>query len=279
MQIIGIGTGGSQIAAELAKHEAYGVLLIDTSFPDSLNNINTVLIEKQETINDYEEKTKLDIENKVRYNNVHVFLFGGGKTTGITLRTLEKIKDKKIIIHYVRPEENFLSNKQKLRERMTSGILQELSRSGVFNKIYLYDTTEVLKGAEVSFLQKKDYVASTIAGMFHMINYIKNTKGLFSNIEEPSEVNRISSFGMVDPETGGEVLHFSLDNVREKCYYFVMSKRALETPGVVEKINNQIQKNSEQASFKIIDSEWHENHVYVEAFTNVVQTTQNKSEK
>jgi len=115
--------------------------------------------------------------------------------------------------------------------------------------------------------------------MFHMINYIKNTKGLFSNIEEPSEVNRISSFGMVDPETGGEVLHFSLDNVREKCYYFVMSKRALETPGVVEKINNQIQKNSEQASFKIIDSEWHENHVYVEAFTNVVQTTQNKTEK
>ena len=58
-----------------------------------------------------------------------------------------------------------------------------------------------------------------------------------------------------------------------------MSKKALETPGVVEKINNQIQKNSEQASFKIIDSEWPENHVYVEAFTNVVQTTQNKTEK
>ena len=279
MQIIGIGTGGSQIAAELAKHETYDILLIDTSFPDNLNNVNTILIEKQETINDYERSIKLDINKKVGYNNIHVFLFGGGKTTGITLRTLEKIKKKKITIHYVRPEENFLSNKQRLRERMTSGILQELSRSGVFSKIYLYDASEVLKGTEISFLQKKDYVASTIAGIFHMINYIKNTKGLFSNIEEPSEVNRISSFGMVNPETGGEILHFPLDNIREKCYYFVMSKKALETPGVVEKINNQIQKNSEQASFKIIDSEWPENHVYVEAFTNVVQTTQNKTEK
>ena len=117
MQIIGIGTGGSQIAAELAKHEAYDILLIDTSFPDNLNNVNTILIEKQETINDYERSIKLDINKKVGYNNIHVFLFGGGKTTGITLRTLEKIKKKKITIHYVRPEENFLSNKQRLRER------------------------------------------------------------------------------------------------------------------------------------------------------------------
>ena len=278
MQVIGIGTGGSQIANELAQHKAYDVLLIDTSFADDLNNVKTVLIKKQETIKDYEEKTSLDISKKVGHNDVHVFLFGGGKTTGATLRILEKIKKKKITIHYVRPEKNFLSNKQKLRERMTCGILQELSRSGVFSKIYLYDALEILKEAEVNFLQKKDYVASTIAGMFHMTNYIKNTEGLFSNVEEPSEVNRIASFGMVNPENGEEILHFPLDSIREKCYYFVMSKKALETPGVVEKINNQIQENNEQASFKIIDSEWSENHVYVEAFTNVVQTTQNKME-
>ena len=278
MQVIGIGTGGSQIANELAQHKAYDVLLIDTSFSEDLNNVKTVSIKKQETIKDYEEKTSLDISKKVGHNDVHVFLFGGGKTTGATLRILEKIKKKKITIHYVRPEKNFLSNKQKLRERMTCGILQELSRSGVFSKIYLYDALEILKEAEVNFLQKKDYVASTIAGMFHMTNYIKNTEGLFSNVEEPSEVNRIASFGMVNPENGEEILHFPLDSIREKCYYFVMSKKALETPGVVEKINNQIQENNEQASFKIIDSEWSENHVYVEAFTNVVQTTQNKME-
>ena len=278
MQVIGIGTGGSQIANELAQHKDYDVLLIDISFSEDLNNVKTVSIKKQETIKDYEEKTKLDISKKVRHNDVHVFLFGGGKTTGATLRILEKIKKKKITIHYVRPEKNFLSNKQKLRERMTCGILQELSRSGVFSKIYLYDALEILKEAEVNFLQKKHYVASTTAGMFHMTNYIKNTERLFSNVEEPSEFNRIASFGMVNPENGEEILHFPLDSIREKCYYFVMSKKALETPGVVEKINNQIQENNEQASFKIIDSEWSENHVYVEAFTNVVQTTQNKME-
>jgi hypothetical protein len=279
MQVIGIGTGGSQIAAELAQHEAYDVMVIDTSFKEQLNNVEQILIDSQETIKDYEEKTSLDISEKVGHNVVHVFLFGGGKTTGATLRILERIKDKKIIIHYVRPEKNFLSNKQKLRERMTCGILQEFARSGVFSKIYLYDVLEVLKGAEVSFLQKKDYVASTIAGMFHMVNYIKNTEGLFSNVETPSEVNRISSFGMVNPENGEEVLHFPLDSIREKCYYFVMSKEALETPGVIEKINNQIQENNQQSSFKIIESEWSDNHVYMEAFTNVVQQTQMNTEE
>ena len=73
MQVIGIGTGGSQIANELAQHKAYDVLLIDTSFADDLNNVKTVLIKKQETIKDYEEKTKLDIGKKVRHNDVHVF--------------------------------------------------------------------------------------------------------------------------------------------------------------------------------------------------------------
>ena len=109
-----------------------------------------------------------------------------------------------------------------------------------------------------------------------MTNYIKNTEGLFTNVEQPSEVNRISSF-VCKPWEWKE-FHFPLDSIREKCYYFVMSKEALETPGVIEKINNQIQENNEQASFKIIDSEWSDNHVYVEAFTNVVQTTQNKTE-
>jgi REP element-mobilizing transposase RayT len=58
-----------------------------------------------------------------------------------------------------------------------------------------------------------------------------------------------------------------------------MSKEALETPGVIEKINNQIQENNQQSSFKIIESEWSDNHVYMEAFTNVVQQTQMNTEE
>ena len=124
MQVIGIGTGGSQIATELAQHEAYDVMVIDTSFKEELNNVEQILIDSQETIKEYEEKTSLDISKKVGHNNVHVFLFGGGKTTGATLRILQRIKDKKITVHYVRPEKNFLSNKQKLRELKTVKIVE-----------------------------------------------------------------------------------------------------------------------------------------------------------
>ena len=279
MQVIGIGTGGCQVVSAMEQHNAYDIICIDTSFKAKPKNIISVELEKRETFKEYEVKTTLDIRSKILYDGVHVFLFGGGKTTGSVLKILEKIKDKKITVHYMKPEKNLLSVKQKLRERAICGILQHMSRSGVFNRIYLYDVSKILEGQAVPFLKKKDYVASTIAGMFHMINFSKNTEDLFSNVEEPTEVNRIATIGTVNPQDGKEVLYFPLDSIREKCYYFVMNKSALETPGVIEKINDQIKEENEQSSFKIIESDWPDNHVYMEAFTNVVQTTQNKTEE
>tara|TARA_R110002020_G_scaffold14313_2_gene50793 strand:- start:1288 stop:2127 length:840 start_codon:yes stop_codon:yes gene_type:complete len=279
MQIIGIGTGGSKIAGALSQIDGYSCLAIDNRFNDNNPNLIKLKIEEQETFKDYEEKTFLDISDKIVDNEVHVFLFGGGKTTGSVLRILEGIKDKKINIHYIKPEKSFLSSKQVLRERATFGILQEMSRSAIFERIMLYDTEAVLNGAEVSFLHKNNLVVKTVADTFHMMNYVKSSQGVFSNTEKPTEINRIGSFGVVNPKNGEEVLYFSLDTQREKCYYFVMNNDALQKPGLVEKINNQLKRDDASCSFKIVESQWENNHVYVEAFTNVVQTSQNQTEE
>ena len=111
MQVIGIGTGGSQIATELAQHEAYDVIMIDTSFKEQLNNVEQILIDSQETIKDYEEKTSLDISKKIGHNIVHVFLFGGGKTTEQHLESY-KDQDKKIMFTMLDLKRTFyLTNK------------------------------------------------------------------------------------------------------------------------------------------------------------------------
>jgi len=279
MQVVGIGTGGSQIVALLGEKPQYEALAVDSSFKEELGCVKQIKIEKQETFKDYEEKTTLDLNKHLGYNEVHVFLFGGGKTTGCVLKVLETIRDKKITINYISPEQNFLSNKQKLRERATQAILQELARSGIFKRINLFNTSEILKTREVSFLEKKEVVAKEIADIFHMINYFKNTEGVFSNAENPSEINRICSFGVVNPQNGEETLYFPLDSRREKCYYFIMNQDSLQTPGLVEKINDQLERDDASCSFKIVESEWETNHVYVEAFTNVVQTSQNQTEE
>lgn len=278
MQIVGIGTGGSKIAAALSAIDGYHCLAIDTMFDNNNSNLTKLKIEEQESFKDYEEKTSLDISDKIVDNDIHVFLFGGGKTTGCVLRVLEKIKDKKVSIHYVKPEKHFLSSKQVLRQRATFGVLQEMSRSAVFEKIMLYDVKAMLDGTEVSFLQKNSLVVKTVADTFHTMNYVKNSQGIFSNTEKPSEINRIGSFGVVNPENGEEILYFPLDSQREKCYYFVMNNDALQTPGLVEKINNQLKRDDASCSFKIVESQWENNHVYVEAFTNVVQTSQQTEE-
>ena len=131
MQVVGIGTGGSQIVALLGEKPQYEALAVDSSFKGELGRVKQIKIEKQETFKDYEEKTTLDLNKHLGYNEVHVFLFGGGKTTGCVLKVLEPIRDKKITVNYISPEQNFLSNKQKLRERATQAILQELARSGI----------------------------------------------------------------------------------------------------------------------------------------------------
>jgi len=279
MNLVGIGTGGSQIVRKLSSYGVYDCLTIDSEDHSKIQNVEHIQINKQKEFKDYEELTELDIRAKVSHNVVNVFLFGGGKTTGSLLKILEKIKDKEITINYVRPEKNFLSNKQILRERATFGILQEMARSGVFCRINLYEVDAILKLSEVSFLEKKEFIADTIAQIFHMINWAKRDGGLFSNIEDPSEQNRICSFGIINPETAEEILYFPLDSQRETCYYFFMNQEALGTPGVIEKINNQIKLKNEQSSFKIIKSDWETNHIYLETFTNIIQTTQNNTEE
>ena len=60
---------------------------------------------------------------------------------------------------------------------------------------------------------------------------------------------------------------------------FYYESRLLRTPGLVEKINDQLNTDDVSCSFKIIESEWETNHVYVETFTNVIQTSQNQTEE
>jgi len=279
MQIIGVGTGGSRIAESLSSLDVYQCMAIDTFFEDKNPKLDQIQIDKQKTFKDYEDKTSLDLSDKIEENDAHLFLFGGGKTTGALLRILEKIKDKKISLHYIRPARGFLSSKQILRERASCGVLQEMTRSAIFERITLYDVDVILEKAAVSFLEKNNFVVKTIVDTFHMMNYVKNAEGVFSNTENPSEINRICSFGVVNPEDGEEILYYSLDTQREKCYYFIMNNDALQTPGLVEKINKQLKRDDASCSFKIVESQWDDSHVYVEAFTNVVQTSQNQTEE
>ena len=135
--------------------------------------------------------------------------------------------------------------------------------------------------------QRKNNLAVSISGkigqrgkgLHNLINWANKTDGVFSNLEEPSEVNRIVSFGMINPGDGEEIFYFPLDSQRETCYYFFMNREALGTPGVIEKINNQIKQRNEQSSFKIIESDWETNHVYFESFTNIIQKTQINTEE
>lgn len=64
---------------------------------------------------------------------------GSSEITGCALKVLEEIKDKKITVLYIRPDLTFLNEKAKIQERIVYNIFQEYARSGLFEKIFLFD--------------------------------------------------------------------------------------------------------------------------------------------
>ena len=61
MQVIGIGTGGCQIVADMVQYDAYSINNIDTSFKTELDCTTNFKLKQQETFKEYETETKLDI--------------------------------------------------------------------------------------------------------------------------------------------------------------------------------------------------------------------------
>ena len=54
MQVIGIGTGGCQIVADMVQYDAYSIINIYTSFKTELDGTTNIKLKKQKTFKEYE---------------------------------------------------------------------------------------------------------------------------------------------------------------------------------------------------------------------------------
>jgi hypothetical protein len=272
--IVGLGKAGCAIADKFAQYPQYKIYKIDSEGLDEQNN-NDYLIERYDHPEKYEKYPPLlnSLSSKVT-DDILFIVSGSGCISGACLQILKHLVGKNINILYIKPDLEFLGNLNIEQERLVRNVLQEYTRSGIFNRMYLIDNTKIEQVlGEVPIVGYYDRLNNLIVSTFHMINVYNHQPPVHSTPFDINETTKISTFGIIDIESGEEKLFFSLDEINEKCYYYAINSKTLETDGkLLRNLTDSINKNIDKdvkAGFRIHPTSYEQNYGYL-----VVNTSQ-----
>ena len=206
MNIIGLGKAGCNIAEKLSQYPQYEVYYIDTSKRPG----NSLKVPTKKSPVEYEAKTRLKASFFKQIKGECLFIVCGCETiSGLTLRILEKFSEEKIEILYIKPDISLLPEIKILQEKVTFNILQEYTRSGVFEKIYIVENAKLESTlGDVQIIGYYDKLNELLVSTLHMINVYKHSKAEMDTFSTPEAPVRISTFGVVECDTGDEKLFY-----------------------------------------------------------------------
>jgi len=266
--VIGLGKAGCAIADKFAEYPQYKIFKIDSEGLNSKSK-NCHLIKKRGNPEEYEKaiRTMKTFFSKTT-DDILFVLSGSGMISGASLQILKNLKDKNVNILYIKPDLEFLGHTNIMQERVVRNVLQEYTRSGLFNRIFLVDNKKVEEVlGEVPIIGYYDKLNDLIVSTFHMVNIYNHQEAIHATPFDTAETTRISTFGILNVDEGKEKLFFSLDNIREKCYYYAINSKVLETDGkllrtLTDNINKNIGKEV-RAGFQVYSTSYEQNYGYL----------------
>ena len=266
--LVGLGKAGCAIADKFAEHPQYKIFKIDSEGLDSKNK-NCHLLKKQSSPEGYEKATRsMKTFFSKTTDDILFVLSGSGMISGASLQILKNLRGKNVNILYIKPDLEFLGHTNIMQERVVRNVLQEYTRSGLFNRIFLVDNKKVEEVlGEVPIIGYYDKLNDLIVSTFHMVNVYNHQEAIHATPFDTAETTRISTFGILNVDEGKEKLFFSLDNIREKCYYYAINSKVLETDGkllrtLTDNINKNIGKDV-RAGFQVYSTSYEQNYGYL----------------
>jgi len=279
LNIVGIGSAGCNIASHFGEYPQYEIYKIDVG----IEGERCYSVPHCETAEEYEavKLPRMKTFFKGMKGETLVVVGGSGKISCASLRILENIKKLPISILYIKPDMTLLNGSSLLRERVVFGVLQEYTRSGVFEKMYLVSNEmldEILDGAPIIGYHER--LNEILVPTFHMLNVFSNNEPIIGKIEKPKITHRIVTLGLYDPDQNQEKKFFSLDNVREKCYIYGINEEKLKNDGkLFKKIMSQVKSKSEEnvkISYAVYSTNYDYDIAYVIERTPYVQAQNNE---
>jgi hypothetical protein len=235
--IIGLGHAGCAIADSFAVLGDYVVYRINTEGLDKKNNKN-LLLKKQNDPEDYEKNIPDLRKFFEEIREPCLFIVGGsGFLSSAALAILEQIRHIQIHILYVCPDRTFLGQKNKQMDRLAFGALQEMTRSGLFERFWIVSNPTIEEISDGIPIGKYfDVLNQTISSTFHAINYYSNQEYIAGSLEGLPMGTRISTIGVVNKENE-DCLFFPLDSITDKQYIYVCAEETLNSD---KKLMNKI---------------------------------------
>lgn len=271
--IIGLGSAGCNIAELFENNPLYSVKLIDSN----IEGENCFSLDVQKTPELY-EKNIPDMSHFLEDDNKKVILIlaGSGKISGASLQILKQLKHKEINIVYIRPDRTLMSSISEMQDRLTFNVFQEYARSGVFNRIYIINNSDIENVlGDIPIIGYYDAINKIIFNTLNTYFMLDNTEAVIDNSNPPKEISRICTFGVYDIEKNVEKIFYPFNMIDDKCYNFVINENSLKTDGklfklIKERMKEKIVDNT-KISYKIFSSTTEINYCYVAVYSRKIQ--------
>jgi hypothetical protein len=265
MVVIGIGTAGCKVANSFSKGHKK-ILIGPDKFPKTCKSVE-----------DYENKCpSLKKELTFSQKECWVFVCGASKTSGATLRILEKIKNKKLNVVYLVSDDLLSTPTQIKQDKVAFNVLQQFARSGLISSLYLVSNIALVSIAgegPISDIYRN--ANATIANIVETIEYFKNNKPVLGTIAETKDISRIKTFSVGALDHNEEKLLFPLDNVTEAGYIYSINEDELNQENdllmlIKDKVS-QDKENNLLSSFVIFSSSHDRSFYYAIKSTHFIQ--------
>tara|TARA_Y100000310_G_C20524098_1_gene735140 strand:- start:34 stop:900 length:867 start_codon:yes stop_codon:yes gene_type:complete len=281
--IIGLGKAGCNIADQFATYPQYKIYKIDT---DLKKEPRCYSFPKYNHPEKYEENCP---PLKRFFKNIKddvLLITSCGSISAAVLRILEQIKHKcQISVLYIRADRSLLPELKARNDNVIFHVLQEYARSALFERIYLIDNAQIGKIiGNVPIREHFKKINELIAHTIHMMNVFNNSETEVSTFSPFTPTARMSTFSLLDYETGEEKLFFDLDIPREKRYYYGVPEKLLQTDKtLLKKISDQLKEQKQydkmKMSYGVFSTNYKDIYAFILLNSSVVQNNKFRLDK
>jgi hypothetical protein len=272
--IIGLGNAGCNIIDKFSQFPQYLTYKMDVGLT---RTPTTFPLKQYEKFEDYEERLpSLKTFFKEVEGEILFVVSGSGKVSSAALSILQYLKKYKINILYIRPELSLLNTNQSRLERLVYNVLQEYTRSGVFERMYIVSNEEVAQiVGNISIKNYHDKINEMVVSTIHMINVYKNNESVTDTFCDLPVGARLTTIGMSDLEKNVDNMFFSLDNVTDVVYYYSYNKDKLESDfELMSKIKKAVAMKKEddvRVTYGIFETNYEQDYIYCMNHSSMIQ--------
>lgn len=263
--LIGLGRAGCEIVKKFSDSHKKITIDAGSELPEFISPEHY-----EEKLTNYQHLLKFDEEE------CYFFLCGAGKVSAASLRLLETIKDKKINLVYIYPEEIMLSPQQKKLNHVAFNVFQQYARSGLLNSVYLMSNEKISDLLPYYSIENfYDYVNDAIVNVFENIIFYLNEKPLMGSHHDAKQISRIRTVEYGDFKENKKNMYFPLDNVTETCYINIVNDEDMKNnKDLLNLLKNKIKQDSQNnilSSFVVFKSDYEHSFYYAIRFTHYLQ--------